>query len=148
MKTELQKSAELTTLCGLVADFDAALLTAVDGSGGFVGRPLAPLVMDRDGLLWFFTDRISGKSDQLRAVHLGFADPSRGAYVSLSGSGAIVVDRARNEKLWTPLAKAWFPDGPGSPNLAILKVVPAEASRWDAPSGKMIREFSLAATAA
>jgi hypothetical protein len=42
------------------------------------------------------------------------------------------------------MAKPWFPEGPESPNLALLKIEPEMAEFWDAPNSKMVRMFALA----
>jgi hypothetical protein len=43
-------------------------------------------------------------------------------------------------------AKPWFPDGPDSNNLALLKFTPETAEHWDAPSSKMVRAFGMIAS--
>ena len=146
MKTETQNSAELAELCKLIENMSVAMLTSLDANGALVSRPMAPLEMDANGALWFFTDRHSTKVEQLRVVNLSFMDPARATYVSLSGRGAIETDRACIERLWTPFARPWFPDGPASSNLALLKFVPEAAEYWDAPSSRMVRMFALAAS--
>jgi hypothetical protein len=66
--------------------------------------------------------------------------------VSLSGRGEIDTDRGRIERLWTAFAKPWFPDGPDSPNLGLLKFVPETADYWDAPDSRMVRAFGVVAS--
>jgi hypothetical protein len=56
------------------------------------------------------------------------------------------MDRVHIEWLWTPFAKPWFPDGPGSPNLALLKFAPDTGEYWGAPHSKMARMFAIAAS--
>jgi len=67
--------------------------------------------------------------------------------VSLSGHGELVHDRERIKMLWTSFAKPWFPEGPETPNLALLKFVPHSAEYWDAPSSRMVRLLAMAASA-
>ena len=43
-------------------------------------------------------------------------------------------------------AKPWFPDGPDSSNLALLKFIPDRADYWDGPSSKMVRAFGMIAS--
>ena len=45
-----------------------------------------------------------------------------------------------------PFSKAWFPDGPSSPNLALLKFVPGAAEFWDASSCRMVRLYAVVAS--
>lgn len=146
MKIETQTSAEMTQLCKLIEPMSVAMLTNLDADGALVSRPMAPLEIDAAGALWFFVDLRSSRVEFLRIVNLSFADPDRATYVSLSGRGEIRSDHARVEQLWTPFAKPWFPDGPDSSNLALLKFVPHTAEYWDAPNSKMVRMFAMAAS--
>lgn len=145
MKIQVQPNAELTRLAKLIQPMDSvAMLTGHDADGALIGRPMAPLEMDAQGALWFFTHRRSAKVEQLRALNLSFADAERGTYVSLSGHGDIVEDREHVKRLWTPLARPWFPQGPDSDDLTLLKFTPHTADYWDAVDTKMVRLFATA----
>ena len=146
MKTETQASPELTRLSALIEANPVAMLTTQDSEGQLVSRPMSVLAMDGQGALWFFTDLRSTKVEQLRSVNLAFADRGRANYVSLSGRGEIDTDRARIQQWWTPFAKPWFPDGPESASLALLKFVPASAEYWDAPGSRMVRLLAMMAS--
>lgn len=146
MKTQTQNSAELARLATLLEPMSVAMLTSLDDDGALASRPMSPLEMDASGALWFYTDLRSAKVDHLRAVNVAFSDEARACYVSLSGRGEIHADRAQIERLWTAFAEPWFPDGPGSTNLALLKVVPDMAEYWDAPSSAMVRMFAMLAS--
>jgi len=146
MKIATQTSAELTHVAKLIENIPIAMLTTVDDDGALASRPMTALEMDAQGALWFFTDLKSSKVDQLRAVNLSFTDRDQGAYVSLSGQGEIDTDRARIQNLWSVFAKPWFPDGPESSNLALLKFSPKKADYWDGPSSKMVRALGLMAS--
>jgi general stress protein 26 len=88
----------------------------------------------------------ASKVECLNVANLSFADTAHGAYVSLSGHVEISTDREAIKRLWTPLAKPWFPEGPDSNNLALLKFVPDAADYWDGPGSKMVRAFGLIAS--
>ena len=148
MKTEVQKTPELAQLRKLIEHIPVAMMTTLDSRGALVSRPMAPLEMDATGSLWFFTDRRSGKIDHLQQINLGFADAGQSTFVSLSGSGEIHADQEHVDRLWTPFAKPWFPEGPESSHLALLKFTPRSAEYWDAPHGKMARMFAMAASVA
>ena len=146
MKTENQTSPEHTQLAALIEHMHIAMLTTVDEKGVLVSRPMAPLEMESDGSIWFFTDIHTAKVKQLEALNLSFTDADRGTYVSISGSGEINTDHALIARLWTPAAKPWFPDGPDSPNLCLIKVTPRVAEYWDTPHSMMVRLFAMAAS--
>jgi general stress protein 26 len=142
-----QNSPERIHLAKLIEGIPIAMLTTLQADGALTSRPMAVLEMDVQGTLWFLTDLRSAKVEQLQQVNLGFVDGERGAYVSLSGRGEIDRDRDRIQRLWTPLARPWFPEGPESKDLALLKFLPDAADYWDGPSSTMVRAFGLIASA-
>lgn len=147
MKIETQASADLSHIAQMIDGIHIAMLTTIESDGALASRPMAPLEMDATGALWFFADLRSAKVEHLQVANLTFTDTSRGTYVSLSGRGEISTDRGRIESLWTPMAKPWFPEGPDSTALALLKFVPNVADYWDASNSRMVRAFSLMASA-
>lgn len=148
MNIEPQSAPELIQLSNLIEPISVAMMTTVDADGTLISRPMSPLKMDAKGAVWFFTDLRSEKIEHLRVVNVSFTDADRGTYVSLSGRGEIHAEQAHIKELWTPFARPWFPDGPDSPNIALLKFVPQTAEFWDAPHSKMVRMFALAASMA
>jgi general stress protein 26 len=145
MKIEKQRNAELTQLGELIENMSVGMLTNIHKDGALVSRPMLPLEMDADGVVWFFVDATTTSEKHLNAVNLSFSDEGAGTYVSISGRGEIDLDRARMNRMWTADAKPWFPDGPSSPDLALLMVVPNAAEYWDAPHSRMVRMFVMAA---
>jgi general stress protein 26 len=149
MKIENQSSDELEQLGKLIEDMKIAMLTRIDIHGALTSRPMTPLEMDGSGALWFFIDqRNTDSGEQGHAVNLGFTDHASSTYVSVSGHAEVEHDRARIKRLWTPFAKPWFPDGPDSTDLALLKVTPDSAEYWDGPHSKIVRSFAMAASIA
>ncbi|MDP3669920.1 MAG: pyridoxamine 5'-phosphate oxidase family protein [Telluria sp.] len=146
MNIETQTSPGMAALCKLIEPIPVAMLSNIDADGALVSRPMAVLEVDASGAVWFFVDLRSSRVEFLRVVNLSFVDPGHGTYVSLSGRGEIRSDRSHVERLWTPMAKPWFPEGPASSNLALLKFVPHTAEYWDAPNSKMVRMFAMAAS--
>lgn len=146
MKLHPQATPELTRLGELIEDMPVAMMVTMDDDHVLVSRPMTTLEMDAQGALWFFTDLRSTKLAQLQAVNMSFADSGRSSYVSLSGKGHTDTDADRIRALWTPFAKPWFPDGPASPNLALLRFEPTTAEFWDASSSGMVRLFAMVAS--
>ena len=144
MDTKTQKTAELTQLAKLIEDMRFCMLTTVDDEDLMVARPMTPQEMCEEGAIWFLTDPNSTKMQHLQLMNLAFSDEAEGTYVSISGHGEVVTDRARIESSWTPFARPWFPNGVDSTNLALLKFMPHVAEYWDAPNSKMVRMFATA----
>ena len=146
MKLQTQATPELSRLGELISDMPVAMMTTPGLDGLLASRPMTVLEMDEHGALWFFTDLRSTKLAQLQNVNLAFADCAKSSYVSLSGRGETDTDAAHIQKLWTPFAKPWFPDGPSSPNLALLCFRPSAAEFWDSSSSCMVRLFAMVAS--
>ena len=147
MKIKPQKTGELTKLGELIEDMSVAMLTTFnDAEGMLMSRPMSPQEVCEQGAIWFLTDPSSNKVKHLQVMNLGFSNESDSTYVSISGHGEIVDDRARIESLWTVFAKPWFPKGVDSSNLALLKFVPHSAEYWDAPNSKMVCMLAMAAS--
>jgi general stress protein 26 len=147
MRIVEQNGPDLIRLGELLEDMHVGMLTTTDDYGALVSRPMAPQEMDGHGAIWFFTEKNSAKARHLEIVNLTFAHAAHGTYVSLSGRGQIHTDRDHIQRLWSADVKPWFPDGPDSPNLALLQFVPNAAEYWDAPHSKVVRMLALAASA-
>jgi len=123
-----------------------AMLTTVDGDGTLRSRPMATQAQQFDGDLWFFTGKSSHKVAEINADHrvnLSYADPSSSKYVSVSGTGRLLEDRAKAEAMWNPVYKAWFPKGLDDPDLCLLRVTPTQAEYWDTPGSPIVHAVAF-----
>lgn len=112
-------------------------------------RPMATIEVEDNGTLWFFTDVRSIKVEEIntqREVHLVYAHPGKESYLDVWGSATVVTDRQQVVDKWSPVVKAWFPDGVSDPNLGLLKVQPIEAYYWESETGKMVKFLKMAAS--
>jgi general stress protein 26 len=112
-------------------------------------RPMATIEVEDNGNLWFYTDVRSVKVEEVTSqhtVHLVYAHPGKSSYLDVWGSAEIITDRQQVVDKWSPIVKAWFPDGVADPNLGLLKVQPYEAYYWDAEVGRMVEFLKMAAS--
>ena len=129
----------------LTEDIDFCMLTTID-AGHMRSRPMSTQQTEFDGDLWFFTDDNTHKIDEIakdNRVCAAYAKPDSDTYVSISGRAEVVRDPAKMEELWSPVLKAWFPDGLEDPHLCLLKVTAEQAEYWDSPSGKLVQLFGF-----
>lgn len=113
-------------------------------------RPMSTIEVEENGTLWFFTDIRSIKIEEVAAdkeVHLTYAHPGKESYMDVWGSAKVVTDKQQIKDKWSPIIKAWFPDGVDDPNIALLKIKPNQCYYWDAETGKMIQFLKMAAAA-
>lgn len=135
------KKDSIEKLKKLTESIDFCMLTTLDG-GYLRSRPMSTQEMEFDGDLWFFTSDDTHKVAEIAKdarVNVAYSKPDDNTYVSISGRGEIVKDRAKIEELWNPIHKAWFPEGLDDPHLCLLKVAIEQAEYWDAPSSKIIQ---------
>jgi general stress protein 26 len=112
-------------------------------------RPMAVIETEENGTLWFYTDIRSIKVEEVakdQQVHLVFAHPGKESYLDLWGQATVVTDKQTIVDKWSPIVKAWFPDGVNDPNLGMLKVEPRNAYYWDSETGKMVAFLKIAAS--
>jgi general stress protein 26 len=138
----MDRQQSIEKLRSLIKDVKFAMLTTVDEDGSLRSRPMVTQTSDFDGTLWFFTRRDSGKVDEVereQQVNVSYANPSKEHYVSVSGTARVVADRAKIDELWSPVLKAWFPQGKDDPAVGLLKVEVDKAEYWDSPSSTMVK---------
>lgn len=145
-----RQSAEPVSLAGeaalqkirkLLDDFRSAMLTTLE-DGVMRTRPMGLLgePEEFDGALWFFTD---DRNHLMRALESGapatliFQSDDENAYLQLDGSASVTRDRARMARLWTPMARTWFPEGLEDPHLTLIRFDATGGHYWDSPGGAL-----------
>lgn len=135
------RSDAVKKLGEMIEGIDFCMLTTIDG-GHLRSRPMSTQQFEFDGDLWFFTSDRTHKVEEIAndsRVCVAYAEPGSNRYVSVSGRASLSKDRAKIEELWSPVHKAWFPDGLDDPHLALLKVEVDEAEYWDSPSSTLVQ---------
>ena len=120
----------------LIESIRIGILTTVDPQGGLHARPLQTLEVEGTEALWFFTDWSSPKVGELtrdRRVSLGYADPAKHTFVTVSGSCSLLKDADKARALWSAEQLAFYPAGPDDSRLALLRVSIDRAEYWIAP---------------
>jgi general stress protein 26 len=124
------------------ARFCMVASTAPDGA--LHSRPMTPQQVDDDLEAWFFISRSSEQAADIAArsrVNLAFDGSSD--WLSVAGHGSLVDDRKKVEEMWNPVVEAWFPDGPGDPDVVLLRVDAESAEYWKAPGGRVASALSF-----
>lgn len=149
MEKNLQDKEAAAKFKKLVEDIRVCMFITATNSDEHT-RPMSAVEVEENGTLWFFTDVRSIKVDEVereRDVHLTFAHPDKESYLDVWGTASVTTDRQLIKDKWSPVVKAWFPDGEEDPNLALLKITPNDVYYWDAESGKMVQFFKMAVAA-
>ncbi len=139
MATATDSDRSIEKIRALIKDIDYCMLTTLDEGGCLRSRPMSVNgEVEENGDMWFFTYASSHKItevDRNHQVNVSFSAPDKQSYVSVSGIGELVRDRAKIQELWQPELKAWFPQELDEPDIALLKVSATKAEYWDAPAG-------------
>ena len=147
-KTESnENNQDIQKLGELINDIDIAMLTTIDNDGSLRSRPMGTQEIEFDGDLWFFTSADAAKVHETRQhqqVNVSYADPKAQSYVSVSGHAQLVRDQQKMKELWSPIYKAWFPDGLDDPNLALLRVQVDKAEYWESANGMVVQLVGFA----
>lgn len=149
MEKNLDNAEALKKFKRLVEDIDTCMFITNSLDNLNRTRPMATIEVEDDGTLWFYTDIRSIKVEEVsnqHNVHLVYAHPGKSSYLNVWGKADVLTDRQQIVDKWSPIVKAWFPDGINDPNLALLKVQPYEAYYWEAESGKMVEFLKIAAS--
>lgn len=136
----------------LIKDIRFGMLTSRGPDGALLSQPLTAQNrdIDQDATLYFFISKTGEPFARLQAdpaVNVSFADPGADSYVSLAGTAFFIDELKRKHDLWSPMAKAWFPNGPADPDLALLAVRIGKAEYWDVKESKMTQLFKMARAA-
>ena len=128
----------------LIKDIKMAMLTSEAPNGQLHSRPMVTQKSDFDGSLWFFTENPSDKVSEIQHnmnVNVSYAKSN--TYVSIAGKATLNTDVAKKKELWHPALEIWFPEGPESNEVALIRVLAKSAEYWDGPDGIIGKAISV-----
>lgn len=146
------EASELDDAWKLIRSIRFVMFTTRDEHGLLRSRPMTVQDAARDDEdLWFFMSRSSDAVVQIGReprVNVAYSDTSADAYASVSGTATVVEDAALKNKLFSPMVKVWFPDGPADPDLALVRVSILELEYWLVRENKLVQLLKFARAAA
>jgi general stress protein 26 len=137
-------------IADIINSAHVALLTTVDFDGTPWTRPMGLQDEDFDGTLRFFTMADAAKVDAIvdrPTVGVTIARPDESEYVVLAGRANVSNDRETIRDLWSEPARAWFPDGPDSPELRLIVFDAERGEYWSSPGGFVTVAYGYARAA-
>ena len=133
----LSSKDQLEKIWSLAKYVRVAMLTTWQG-GDVTVRPMHSVIRDDEKFVWFITDRHSTKvheAQQNSEAILTFSNGTGGDHLVMSGTLAVVDDRAKVKSLWNPGADLFFPSGPSDENAVLLRFAPIGAEYWTGGGG-------------
>jgi len=91
-------------------------------------RMVDPLPPDTDFTIWFATNPLTRKVDQVRRnpqVTLSCFDAGTSSYVTLLGRGSLVTDATEKQRHWKDEWAAIYPNGAKSDDVMLIRITPA-----------------------
>lgn len=128
---------KVDTIWHLVKQEHTAVLVSIRRDGSLDSIPMGRVQSDFDGTLWFLTFADNPRLHEIEEnghVLVSYVRPSQYEFVSMSGCGRVVDDRARVRKLWREGFSVWFPDGPESSNIALIEIDVKTVKSWSRPA--------------
>lgn len=131
----------------LIKHFDTAMLATRTPDDSLHARPMSIAEVNKGAELWFATGKHTQKIDELlRDDRVLIIMQGGNRFLSISGRGALVNDRAKIEKLWREPWRLWF-NGKDDPDLALMRVRVEQAEYWDNAGFRGLSFMARAATA-
>jgi general stress protein 26 len=136
----------------MIKDIRFGMLTHRHPEGGLHAHPLTTQNkgLGEKAILYFFVSRRTELGRRLLTdgnVNVSYADPHKDLYVSISGHATVSEDADAKQRLFSPMAKAWFPGGAADPDLELVEVHIGHAEYWDVKESKPTQLFKMAAAA-
>lgn len=120
----------------------------LDVAGGARWVPMSHYADRATNVLWFITAEGTQIVDAVTAgnhdgVYL-LADNAKGLFAHVAGTLAVSIDRAQLERIWNPIASAWFEGGIDDPDLRLLSFTVTGGEVWVTPTSGVRFMFNIA----
>lgn len=141
----MSRKEDVDRVWDIVEKVDVCMLTT-HFAGGLRARPLEARPDREAGLIFFVTDVHSAKEDEIASapdVGLVFIDPNEKAYLSITGRASVLRDVEKTKGVWRKTDEVWWPGGPGSPDVSLLRIEPSAAELWDGPASAAVTAFEF-----
>jgi general stress protein 26 len=145
----LAQTSDTHALWERFVDARFMLLTTIGPDGAPYSCPMT-LQRAEGSTLWFFTSDDAPTAvnlEQHGRIGAAVMDNGDSFYFAASGGAQLVRDRQEIDRLWNPMVKAWFPNGPEDPHVVLLRVDLERAEYWDSSSNKLVQFAAMAKAA-
>ena len=99
----------------------------IDATGQPQARIVDPIAPDANFTIWFATNPLTRKVDQVRRnprVTLSCFDAGTASYVTVLGRGELVTDAAEKQRHWKPDWTAIYPGGATGTDVMLIRINP------------------------
>lgn len=142
---DMNKKDDIDRVWDIIEKVGVCMLTT-QFAGGLRARPLEARPDREGGLIFFVTDVHSPKEEEIASapdVGIVFIDPHDKAYLSITGRASVFRDVEKTKAVWRKTDEVWWPDGPSSPDVSLLRIEPFTAELWDGPASAAVTAFEF-----
>lgn len=121
------------------------MLTTRMPNGELRARPVEARPCRDEGRIYVVTDLRSAKEHEIERdpnLGLAFVDQETNAYLAITAHGAITTDPAQVKRWWRSTDSLWW-NGPGDPNVCVIRAELTSGSLWDGPASKTVQLFEF-----
>ncbi len=132
------------TLFKALDDVRAGMLGLTAAGDGM--QPMTHFADEAAGVIWFISSTQTqlvqgiGQGDDASYCLIG---KDHDLHACIMGKIYHVHDREKLVKLWSPMAGAWFKDGPDDPTIALLRFQPEKAEIWASDVGVLRMGYEM-----
>ncbi len=121
-------------IAALIKKIDLCLFTTSGDDGQLHTRPMSNNgQVEWEGTSWFFAPNDGRLVAELQAdprAVAGYRVGDAYDFISISGRATIETDPELKKQYWLPELERWFPNGPGDPNVALIRLDAEHADWW------------------
>ncbi len=129
-----EQNESIAKVAEMMRDIDFCMLTTNSGTGRLRARPMSNNgEVEFDGVVWFFSGAHTRKVADMEAeprVQLSYAVPDEFRFISMTGEASIIRDDDKKRELWIADLERWFPQGPESDDVVLIKITPSLVTWW------------------
>lgn len=133
-------SWSLQDLAKRIADIDFTMLTTRTDGGALSARPMSNNGdVEFDGDCWFFSEESSrAVADIEQDPNVGLTLQGKGGllgkppiFIGIEGEAELIRDIGQLAEHWTKDLERWWPNGPETPGIVLIKVHAQRIHYWD-----------------
>jgi general stress protein 26 len=122
------RATVITAAIDIIQKAHYCTFITVDANGQPQARIVDPIAPDADFTIWFATNPLTRKVDQVRRnpkVTLSCFDAETSSYVTLLGRGSLVTDVSEKQRHWKNEWAAIYPNGAKGDDFMLIRIAPA-----------------------
>ncbi|MDD0858430.1 pyridoxamine 5'-phosphate oxidase family protein [Arthrobacter alpinus] len=119
----MSSNEDIHKVIDIIGHHRICMMTAVGADNVLQSWPMTVMKVEDDGELWFFSSIGSGPVEEVGTesqVNLSFT--GKNDWLSVHGFAAIITSEPKAREMWNEAAAAFYPDGPESKNLVLIRV--------------------------